>query len=123
MRTTTVVIAGKERVLCFSTFVVKACTDRYGDVSKIDEALTNEKVGEVLEEALWIMSQMMIAGAKYCDMMGVEHEPPLTAEELSYVCDISDFEAVTSKIRETITVSSASDVEVEAKNVEATPIT
>ena len=67
MRTTTIDIAGKERVLCFSTFVVKACTDRYGDVSKIDEALTNERVGEVLEETLWILSQMMVAGAKYCD--------------------------------------------------------
>ena len=36
MRTASIEICGKEHLLCFSARVVRACTEKYGEVENID---------------------------------------------------------------------------------------
>lgn len=119
MKTGKIVLAGEERTLCFSTRVVRSCTERYGDISNIGEALSNTDRAKVLDECLWLMAQLMDAGARYCAHNGISCAKPLTVDDLLDCCDISEFSGMSAKIMETIRDSSAADVEAETKNAEA----
>ena len=39
MRTARITIDGAEHLLCFSARVVRACTERYGDMGNIDQSM------------------------------------------------------------------------------------
>lgn len=135
MRTARITIDGAEYLLCFSARVVRACTERYGDITNIDKALTGGSdvqakdkalprgsAVQAMDEAVWMIAAMMDAGARYAKLNGLDNPPPLTEEELLDVCDLGDFTQLTSKITETITNGKTPTVEAEpAKNAKATP--
>lgn len=135
MRTARINIDGAEHLLCFSARVVRACTERYGDIANIDdalagrldvqakdEALTGGSAVQAMDEAVWIITVMMDAGARYAKLNGLDNPPPLTEEDLLDVCDLGDFTQLISKIKETITNGKTPTVEAEpAKNAKATP--
>lgn len=122
MRTARITIDGAEHLLCFSARVVRACTERYGEMGGMDEALTSGSPVQAMDEAVWMIATMMDAGARYAKLNGLDNPPPLTAEELLDVCDLGDFTQLTSKITETITNGKTPTVEAEpAKNAKATP--
>lgn len=122
MRTARITIDGAEHLLCFSARVVRACTERYGEMGGMDEALTSGSPVQAMDEAVWMIATMMDAGARYAKLNGLDNPPPLTAEELLDVCDLRDFTQLTSKITETITNGKTPTVEAEpAKNAKATP--
>ena len=122
MRTARITIDGAEHLLCFSARVGRACTERYGEMGGMDEALTSGSPVQAMDEAVWMIATMMDAGARYAKLNGLDNPPPLTAEELLDVCDLGDFTQLTSKITETITNGKTPTVEAEpAKNAKATP--
>lgn len=122
MRTARITIDGAEHLLCFSARVVRACTERYGEMGGMDEALTSGSPVQAMDEAVWMIATMMDAGDRYAKLNGLDNPPPLTAEELLDVCDLGDFTQLTSKITETITNGKTPTVEAEpAKNAKATP--
>lgn len=122
MRTARITIDGAEHLLCFSARVVRACTERYGDIVNIDEALTSGSAVQAMDEAVWMVAAMMDAGARYSKLNGLDNPPPLTEDELLDVCDLGDLNQLTSKITETITNGKTPTVEAEpAKNAKATP--
>lgn len=122
MRTARITIDGVEHLLCFSARVVRACTERYGEMGGMDEALTSGSPVQAMDEAVWMIATMMDAGARYAKLNGLDNPPPLTAEELLDVCDLGDFTQLTSKITETITNGKTPTVEADpAKNAKATP--
>ena len=94
MRTAKLTVNGKEYLLCFSVRVLRAVSERYGDVTHIPEALDQEDTVRAMDEAFWILSAMM--------------------EQLYDLCDISDFMGLKNKIAETITAGRAVTVEAEA---------
>lgn len=120
MRTATLELNGKERLLCFSARVVRSCTERYGDVAEIDSALSESGV-KGFDEALWLLSEMMVAGDRYAKLNGLDNPPPLGVEELLDLCDLHDFGNLRGKIAETITCGQKTTVGVEPpKNAGAT---
>lgn len=122
MRTARITIDGAEHLLCFSARVVRACTERYGDIANIDDALAGRSAVQAMDEAVWIITVMMDAGARYAKLNGLDNPPPLTEDELLDVCDLGDFTELISKIKETITNGKTPTVEAEpAKNAKATP--
>lgn len=122
MRTARITIDGAEHLLCFSARVVRACTERYGEMGGMDEALTSGSPVQAMDEAVWMIATMMDAGARYAKLNGLDNPPPLTEEELLDVCDLGDLTQLTSKITETITNGKTPTVEAEpAKNAKATP--
>ena len=122
MRTARITIDGAEHLLCFSARVVRACTERYGDMGSIDQALSGGSPVNAMDEAVWLIATMMDAGDRYAKLNSLDNPPPLTADQLLDVCDLGDFALLTSKITETITNGKTPAVEAEpAKNAKATP--
>ena len=122
MRTATIEINGKSYLLCFSARVIRACTERYGDVSALADALDAEDPVKRLDEAVWVLSQMMDAGARYAKLNGIETPPPLPPDGILDQTDLSDFFRLRMSIKATITSGQAKHVEVEpSKNGAATP--
>ena len=102
MRTATIHLAGKDRLLCFSTRVIRDVVGRFGDVSRIDEALNDEDKVKALDNAVWLLSRMLDAGSRYAKLNGLDNPEPLSFEELYDSLDISDFVGIRQKIQETI---------------------
>lgn len=122
MRTASIEIGGKAHLLCFSARVVRAVTERYGGVERIDTALSADDPLKALDEAVWLLSTMMDGGARYAKMNGLETAPPLTADELLDVMDLSDFGQLRTKITEAVVSGRETHVEADpGKNAETTP--
>ena len=122
MRTATIKLNGKEYLMCFSTRVVRACTERYGDINKIGEALKDAEPLKALDESLWMLSAMMDGGARYAKLNNIENPTAPTLDELYDICDMSDLADLKIKIQETITDGAKPSVAIESqKNAVATP--
>lgn len=122
MRTASIEIGGKAHLLCFSARVVRAVTERYGGVERIDTALSADDPLKALDEAVWLLSTMMDGGARYAKINGLETAPPLTADELLDVMDLSDFGQLRTKITEAVVSGRKTHVEADpGKNAETTP--
>lgn len=121
MRTGIIGINGKKHILCFSVRVVRHCTERYGSMSGLYDALSSEDELYALDESLWLLSEMMKAGEKYAQTHGLETAPSMTPDELEDACDVSDFRQITASIILTINNGKKTNVEVEnSPNAEAT---
>lgn len=122
MRTASIEIGGKAHLLCFSARVVRAVTERYGGVERIDTALSADDPLKALDEAVWLLSTMMDGGARYAKINGLETAPPLTADELLDVMDLNDFGQLRTKITEAVVSGRETHVEADpGKNAETTP--
>ena len=122
MRTAKIDICGREYLLCFSARVVRAVTERYGRMEHIDTALSAGDPLKALDEAVWLLATMMDGGARYAKINGLETAPPLTADELLDVMDLSDFGQLRTKITEAVVSGRETHVEAEPpKNAETTP--
>lgn len=122
MRTASIEIGGKAHLLCFSARVVRAVTERYGGVERIDTALSADDPLKALDEAVWLLSTMMDGGARYAKLNGLETAPLLTADELLDVMDLSDFGQLRTKITEAVVSGRETHVEADpGKNAETTP--
>ena len=73
MRTATININGEERLLCFSMRAIMAVNDRYGGVEQIGSALSGDDVTHNLQEAIWLISTMLEAGARYAALNGMDN--------------------------------------------------
>lgn len=121
MRTATVKLDGADRVLCFSTGVMEDVYEQFGDLQGFFDAL-NGKNGNTIKTLIWALERMMAAGARYAKRKGLDAAPPLTAEDLRDVCDMSDFLNLQQAVMETISAGSERQVKAEPpKNGETTP--
>ena len=122
MRTTSVKLGGKEYLLCFSVRVSKACSERYGSVANIADALGAKDEATVLDETVWLFSMMANAGHRYAKFNGFDPLPPsLTEEEILDNFDMPDFAMLVAKVKEAISAGSATGVETQSEgNAEAT---
>lgn len=121
MRTGVISFDGKKHILCFSVRVIKSCAERYGSMDGIYEALSCEDELKSLDEALWLLEQMMKAGDKYAKEHGIANEPPMTVDDMLDCCDITDFIGMKYSIVSTITNGKTTSVEADSPNAEATP--
>lgn len=122
MRTAKISIDGREYLLCFSARVMRACTERYGGVEKIDDALSAKDPARALDETIWLLGTMMDAGARYARLNGLENPEPLSCDALYDAAGIDDLAGLKGKISETITNGRTPTLDaVPPKNGEATP--
>lgn len=122
MRTAKISIDGRERLLCFSTRVMRACTERYGGVEKIDDVLSPNDPARALDETIWLMAAMMDAGARYARLNGLDNPEPLSFDDLYDATGIDDLTGLKGKIAETITNGRTPTLDaVPPKNGAATP--
>lgn len=115
MRTAKIKINRKEYLLCFSTRVMRDCTERYGGIEKIGEALSGKDMVKMLDECFWLLAQMMAAGAKYAAVEGLPNPEPLSIDDLYDLCSVDDMLDMKTHIMETISEGSRREIEVEAE--------
>jgi hypothetical protein len=120
MRTGKIEINKKEYLLCFSARVIRACSQRYGNVDKIGDALTKGTEIEIMDECFWLLSTMMDAGARYAELEGMENPKPLSYDDLYDTSDLLDLATAKERIFETVAEGNKREVEVEPdrKNAE-----
>ena len=116
MRTGKIEVNGKEYLLCFSARVVRDCSERYGNVDKIPDALKDGTETEIMDECFWLMERMMDAGARYAKLEGTENPAPLSADVLYDVCDFADLAKMKTSIFETITNGNERAIDAEFEN-------
>lgn len=121
MRTGVISIDGKKHLLCYSLRVLRLCTERYGSVGGMGEALSSDDELKALDEALWVLSALMVAGSKYANENGIENPAPMSVQQLYDCCDINDFVNIRASIIATLNNGRKTTVEVlHPKNAEAT---
>lgn len=116
MRTGKIEINGKEYLLCFSTRVVRACSERYGGVENIDKALMQGTEANMMDESFWLLATMMDAGARYAKLNGIETPPPLIYDDLYDLCGVDDLMGMKTKIFETVASGSEREIDTEPEN-------
>ena len=115
MKTGKIVINKKEYLLCFSLRVMKQCGEKFGSIDGISEALSKKDIMENLDNALWLISVFMQAGAKYAEIEGIYNPTPFSLDELYDLCDIDSFKDLKFSIMDTISNGMERDVETEEK--------
>lgn len=122
MRTAKIRLDGEDRILCFSTSVAEDVYEKYGGLEDFFDAMQG-KGGNPLSTLIWALERMMDAGARYARRKGIPAAPPLTAEDIREVCDMSDFAGFQKSVMETISNGGSREVQAEPpKNGETTPI-
>ena len=123
MRTGTIEIDKKRYLLCFSARVIRDCTERYGKLERIDEAMNDDDEAKMMDECFWLLSQMMQAGSRYASLQGIDNPKPLQVDDLYDLCGVDDLLHLKVRIFETIESGTRREIEVETepeKNGEAT---
>lgn len=103
---------------------MRACTERYGDLNKINEALKVESEKDkirAMDEAVWLLATMMDAGARYEKLQGRETPEPLSCDDLYDLVDVPDLASMKSKVIETINLGKAATIEARPGKDGATP--
>lgn len=110
MRTGKIEIEDKEYLLCFSAAVSIACEERFGVIHEVPI--------KTLDDTVWFLHQMMLAGYDYAQVKGLETPKPPTLKTLLAVTDISDLPKFNIAITETLHCGLKRNVELEQpKNV------
>ena len=120
MRTTVITLLGEERILCCSTRFIRDCSERYGAVDGIEQALTGAQ-SKVLDEAMWLLAGLMDAGDRWAKLNGKDNPDPLTADQLLDLFGMDDLKDVVKNIKTAISAGNETTVKVASKNAEAAP--
>lgn len=123
MRTGIITINNKKYVMCFSARVMRDCIERYGNIEKIDEALSGGSEIDTLNECFWLMSKMLEAGYKYSEIEGLDSPVPPSEDELLDILDIDSMTNMRDSIKMTIANGSEREVataETKGKNRKTT---
>lgn len=107
---------GKKQPLAMSVGVIKAITERYGGVDKIESALSDKT--KALDEALWLLSVMNKGAVSYCKKSGIDCPKAFSLDDIYDLCDMNDLKGLVGKIKDSIAETSTPAVEV--KNAETT---
>lgn len=114
-------IRGTEHPLCLSTRVVCDVGEKYGDLAGLYEAMNAESLGAKLDAVLWMLAQLLRAGARYAALCGEEAPRPYTQDELADLLGVDELGGLMTAILETVTADTKREVEAEPpKNAEAT---
>lgn len=116
MRTGTIEIDKKRYLLCFSARVIRDCTERYGKLERIDEAMNDDDEAKMMDECFWLLSQMMQAGSRYASLQGIDNPKPLQVDDLYDLCGVDDLLHLKVSIFETIESGTRREIEVETES-------
>ena len=121
-RVATYKINGKEYPLCFTMGAAAAMMERYGDITKISDAITGDDANKCLTEAIWMLGQLLHSGCMHARLLGGDVPDPPGVCALYDLLTIGDLRDVRLAIMACLAAGSARNVEAEPiKNAEATP--
>lgn len=111
MKTGKVRIGDKDYITCFSTRVLLALEDKYGDSTEaINQIMTNRKITDLF----YLLQLMLDAGDRYAKLEGIENAGTLSFDELVDSVGVDDYETMFSAITAAVSAGTKASVEVEA---------
>lgn len=114
MRRAEIPIRGTTYPMCFSLRVVKACGEKFGGLDGLDTALTGGGDAlEALNNCIWLLSQMLDAGARYDRANGTEPVTPPDEDTLLDTFGLDDLATLRGSLAEAMTASNERTVEAE----------
>nr|DAU25779.1 MAG TPA: tail assembly chaperone protein [Caudoviricetes sp.] len=111
MKTGEITLNGKRFFLCFSVRVMRACTERYGNLEKISQALTAGTEAQRLDESIWLLCQMLDGGNRYAKLEGLENPEPYGLEDLYDVIGVDDLAQLNTQMMAAIQLGVSREVE------------
>jgi len=120
-RITEIEISGTKVPLNFSVWAASQIYERFGDISGMQEAVTNGFTEKSIQETLWVLGLLAEQGRAYEKIRNGRETEPFSAEGLEVLLGIHEFNEVRSKIFEAVSKSVMPTVETKPpKNAEAT---
>ena len=99
MKTGKVRIGNKEYVTCFSVRVMLNLREKYGDIEK---GLQGVAGVQNIEDAFWIVYELMKAGAQYAKLEGIENPPLPEYDTCLDLVGVDDLPEITNSIVDTV---------------------
>ena len=118
MRISYIELGGNKYPMCLSLTATEELTERFGDLSNMDKALSSGNIAEIARATNDIIEILMKAGRIYATYMGQDVPPELTCKPGDLI-DITDGTAIKA-IFETIRTEMGREVETKTKNAGAT---
>lgn len=120
-RITYVTIAGKQYPLNFSTRAAKKVAEKYGDITEIGAMFEKDKVVEMLDEVIWLLSILIAEGAAYERIVnGDDSVKPIPYEDLEVILGLADLQGLQADIMGAVHAGQQTTVEVEPEKNEKT---
>lgn len=122
MKTAKIKLNDTEYTLCFSLRVARNCTEHFGGLKEMQEEMRSENTTKMLDTVVWVLAEMLDAGARYDRKCGNNAPEPLTMDDLYDTVDIGELANLKGKIYETLTNGQTADIKVQPeKNEETNP--
>lgn len=120
-RITYIKIAGKQYPLNFSTRAAKKVAEKYGDITEIGQMFDKEKVVEMLDEFIWLLSILIAEGAAYERIVnGDDTVKPIPQEDLEVILGLADMQGLQTDIMGAVSAGQETTIAVvPEKNAEA----
>ena len=112
-------LAGEKHPLCFSLSATEEICEKFGDLSGMGEALDSKNEATRLNAVDSVLSILMKAGRRYCEVIGEELPPPLPCRPAD-VLGVFAKDAIEA-IHETIGNGKARTVEAKPKKDDPAP--
>lgn len=117
MRTKAIRVKDKEYLACFSTRVLVALEEKYGDA---DVGLSTVLSGGKVNDLFWLLAQLLEAGDRYAKQEGIENPGALSLDDLLDRVGVDEYKDMFAGVAEAIREGSGTTVDIEPeKNVEA----
>ncbi len=123
MRTAEIEINGKKHLLCFNLWALIECTERYGSLTEMFNAISEGTTAKTANESLWLLETLMKAGAMYAEEMKLDNAEPLTANKMLRTCGAVFFVTLKANLMNAVNKGMSTNVKVESsKNAETTQV-
>lgn len=119
MRIGYIELCGEKHPLCFSLSATEEICQQFGDLSNMGKALAETDVAKHLHAVDSVLSILMRAGRRYCEVIGEELPPPLPCRPAD-VIGLGDKSAIEA-IYATINDDNARTVEAKPKKGKPAP--
>ncbi len=121
MRTAEIENNGKKYLLCFNLWALIECTERYGSLTEMFNAISEGTTAKTAKESLWLLETLIKAGAMYAEDMGLENPEPITADKMLRTCGADFFVSLKTNLINAVNKGMSTNVKVESsKNAETT---
>ena len=111
-RTTTIELNGREYTLCYSTRVVRSIENKFGCPGNMAQKMESDSAIERTETLLFVLCELIKAGAIFAEMERISNPKPLSLDELHLYYPIMHPRIVAEKIKEAITLGAAVSSEI-----------
>lgn len=105
-------IAGTKYPLNFSVKAAKEVSKKYGDVSKIADALSEKNVADTMGELIWLLALLIDQGVAYKKIVDKEEVKGASEEELEVIMNGSDFLGLNEILVNAMTIGMTQEVEI-----------